>query len=225
MKYYDAEEFRGKSLSQVSTNDIQEVKDVFSNRKSGQTTEIDKIIIEFMEMMIREKEKMLRGYLADIFTNEYLLDIATKDTCPLILNEFITSIFAGGLEIDDFSEIRKSKYGYTFKTYDENGSEVISPEYTKEMLIDALRGKSIKFSVEVAEKETENKEEKKMKMKVKEERRISSSVTLNKGEVIELIPMKSINGVTVGYEFLHKGGDFVIVPGELYEIFEDLESA
>ena len=224
MKYYDAEEFRGKLLSQVSANDIKEVKDVFSNRKSGQTTEIDKIIIEFMEMMIREKEKIVRWYSTGIFTNENLLNIATKDTCPLIINEFITSIFAGGLEIDDFSEIRKGKYGYTFKTYNENGSEVISPEYTKEMLLDALRGKIIKFSVEVAKKKTENKEEKTMKMKVKEERMISSSITLNKGEIIELIPMKSINGVTVGYEFLHKGGDFVIVPEELYDIFEDLES-
>lgn len=95
MKYYDVELVRGKSLSQISTNDIKEVKDVFSNRRPGQNNEIDKIIVEFMEMMLREKEKMLRGYLADIFTNEYLLDIATKDTCPLILNEFITSIFAG----------------------------------------------------------------------------------------------------------------------------------
>ena len=94
MKYYDAEEFRGKSLSQVSTNDIQEVKDVFSNRKSGQTTEIDKIIIEFMEMMIREKEKIVHGYSTGIFTNEHLLDIATKDTCPLIIKNFRISINA-----------------------------------------------------------------------------------------------------------------------------------
>lgn len=33
MKYYDVELVRGKSLSQISTNDIKEVKDVFSNRR------------------------------------------------------------------------------------------------------------------------------------------------------------------------------------------------
>ena len=48
MKYYDVELVRGKSLSQISTNDIKEVKDVFSNRRPGQNNEIDKIIVEFM---------------------------------------------------------------------------------------------------------------------------------------------------------------------------------